>query len=211
MSNSVLQNRDYTLIVAKSNSHLTNMLPGSSDRWTAAQASILALAQKCQEFDPDGITLYLSCEGATEYGCFEKHEQVTADRLVTILEHHRPPGGFDLNPVVQTVLDDYFERKRQGQTKANGATIIVVTDGEPSNRMALIKAIAQATHRMDHNDELGIGFAQVGDDALTRGFLNALDDDLKTMGAKFDIVSAQVLEEIEPHSLTQFLLDAIYD
>jgi hypothetical protein len=211
MLNSVLQDRDYTLIVAKSNSRFTNMLPGSSDRWTAAQASILALAQKCQEFDPDGITLYISCEGATEYGCFEKHEQVTADRLATLLDQHQPPGSFDLNPVVQTVLDDYFERKRQGQTKTNGATIIVVTDGEPSNRMALIKAIAQATHHMDHNDELGIGFAQVGDDALTRGFLNALDDDLKTMGAKFDIVSAQVLEEIEPHSLTQFLLDAIND
>ena len=54
-----MQDRDYTLIIDKSGSMSTPDQPGGRSRWDAAQESTLALARKCEQFDPDGITVYL--------------------------------------------------------------------------------------------------------------------------------------------------------
>ena len=85
--------------------------------------------------------------------------------------------------------------------------ILVLLDGEPADRMAVAKDIKEATHRIDVDEELGIGFVQIGEDLLAQGFLTALDDHLKQVGAKFDIVNTILLDKIELHSLTEFLLN----
>ena len=51
----VLENRDYTLMIDKSSSMATADEPGGKTRWELAQESTIALAQKCEEIDPDGI------------------------------------------------------------------------------------------------------------------------------------------------------------
>jgi hypothetical protein len=48
-----------TLIIDKSGSMATPDQKGGRSRWVAAQESTLALASKCEQFDPDGITIYL--------------------------------------------------------------------------------------------------------------------------------------------------------
>jgi hypothetical protein len=58
-SESVVQDRDYTLIIDKSGSMSTADKPSEKTRWQIAQESTLALARKCEEIDPDGITIYL--------------------------------------------------------------------------------------------------------------------------------------------------------
>lgn len=55
----MLENRDYTLIIDKSGSMATPDQKGGRNRWVTAQESTLALASKCEQFDPDGITLYV--------------------------------------------------------------------------------------------------------------------------------------------------------
>jgi hypothetical protein len=55
----MLENRDYTLIIDKSGSMATKDKPGGSSRWQIMQESTLALASKCEELDPDGMTIYL--------------------------------------------------------------------------------------------------------------------------------------------------------
>jgi hypothetical protein len=50
--------RDYTLILDKSGSMSTPDQPGGKSRWAYAQESVLALARKCEQLDPDGITVY---------------------------------------------------------------------------------------------------------------------------------------------------------
>ena len=55
----MLENRDYTLIIDKSGSMSTKDKPGGASRWQIMQESALALAHKCEELDPDGITVYL--------------------------------------------------------------------------------------------------------------------------------------------------------
>ncbi|HBB30498.1 MAG TPA: hypothetical protein DDZ80_12215 [Cyanobacteria bacterium UBA8803] len=208
MSEALLKNRDYTLILAKS--PLENMprsiLP--PDRWQAASDAMVALAAKCSEFDPDGITVYLMSDSV------QKFEQVKASQIATIFQDFQatePPKTSHLAAVLQVALDNYFERKAAGQTKENGEIMIVVTDKEPAERQAVVKAIVQATKKIDRNEELGIGLAQIGEHSMTEGFFKALDEDLDRAGARFDIVDTKILDTIHIDCLTQFLLDMIYD
>lgn len=206
-----LRNRDYTIIIAKTSVDSGSKPPKFAERWAAAQASILALAQTCEAHDPDGVTLYVSCDSSEEDCQFKKYEHVTSSRLAQVIQENYPPHHINLQRVLQVALDDYFVRKGRGATKANGEIILVLLDGEPSDRMALAKVIKEATHKLDVDEELGIGFVQIGEDLLAQGFLTALDDHLKSVGAKFDIVNTKLLDNIEPDSLTEFLLSTLYD
>jgi len=211
MFEQLLEKRDYTVIVAKTAIGLAQPSPGSASRWEAAHTAILALAQACQALDPDGITLYISSADAAP-NPFKCYRQVTSDKLQQIFSDHYPPDTLNLLDGLQAAMDDYFVRKAAGQTKPNGEIMVVLIDGEPSDRMAIVRAIVHTTQKMDRDQELGIGFAQIGDDSIARGFLEALDHDLRsTAGAKFDIVHTRVLDEISTACLTDFLAHIIQD
>lgn len=211
MNTSLLNNRDYTVIIAKTTVDTGTKPPGFADRWVAAQTAVLKLIQICETFDPDGITVYLS-ERSPQEGCiFKKYGQVKSADLTQVIEAGYPPGNINLLAVLQTALDDYFVRKAAGNTKANGEMILVLLDGEPSDRLAVAKAIKAATHKLEADAELGIGFIQIGEDMIARGYLSALDDNLQGLGAKFDIVHTALLEAIEPDALTAFLTKVLQD
>jgi len=209
MSEPLLENRDYTVIIAKTATGLAKPSPRFASRWEEAHEAILALAQTCQALDPDGITLYISSTSSAP-NPFKCYRQVTTDKLQEIFSDNYPPDALNLLDGLQTALNDYFERKAAGCTKPNGEIVVVLIDGEPSDRMAIVRAIVKATHTIDSDQELGIGFAQIGDDSIARGFLEALDDDLlSTAGARFDIVHTRVLDEISTSCLTAFLAHII--
>lgn len=211
MNTTLLYNRDYTLIIAKTSDEQTHKPPGFAQRWTAAQDAVLTLAQACEAHDPDGISLYVSCRSPQECSEFKKYDRITSAQLPQVLEENYPPHQINLRQVLRAALADYFDRKTAGTTKANGEIILVLLDGEPNDRMAVARDIKDATHRIDTDEELGIGFVQIGEDFLAQGFLTALDDYLKEMGAKYDIVNTRLLNTIESHSLTEFLLSTLYD
>jgi hypothetical protein len=184
--------------------------PGFESRWPDAQAAIIALAQKCEELDPDGITIYVSNNEGIE-GSFKQYRQVKSAQIEGIFAENYPPDELELLKVLQLTLEDYFDRKASGLSKPNGAIVIVLIDGEPRDRLKIAKVIVDAANKLDSDEELGIGFAQIGDNLIARGFLTALDDNLRQTGAKFDIVHTSVLEEISPDCLTNFLMDIIRD
>lgn len=210
MNEALLRDRDYTIIIAKTASERSINPPKFAERWTTAESSILTLIQKCQDFDPDGITLYVSCRSPEEICMFKKYEQVKAVELAQIVQAGYPPEKVDLQTVMESALESYFNRKSARQTKQNGELILVLLDGEPSDRMAIAKLIKNTTHQLDSDQELRINFVQIGDDGIAHGFLNALDENLQSVGAKFDIVSTRLLEEIQPTSLTEFLLETLH-
>ncbi|MBW4424488.1 MAG: VWA domain-containing protein [Nostoc desertorum CM1-VF14] len=201
----MLENRDYTLIIDKSGSMATQDQKGGRSRWFAAQESTLALASKCEQFDPDGITIYLFS------GKFKRYENVTSSIVGQIFRENDPSGTTDLASVLKHATDDYLQRKAAGQTKANGETILVVTDGEPDDRKAVMKVIIEASRRIDKDEELAISFIQVGTDPQATRFLKVLDDELQSAGAKFDICDTITMEDMEDLSLSEVLLNAIND
>jgi uncharacterized protein with von Willebrand factor type A (vWA) domain len=201
----MLDNRDYTLIIDKSGSMATPDQKGSRTRWVTAQESTFALASKCEQFDPDGITIYLFS------GRFKRYENVTSAKVTQIFTENDPSGTTDLAGVLKHATDDYFQRKTSGTTKPNGETILVVTDGEPDDRKAVMKVIIEASRLLDKDEELAISFIQVGNDPQATRFLKILDDELQSAGAKFDICDTITMDDMEDMSLSEVLLNAIND
>ena len=205
MASSIVQERDYTLIIDKSGSMSTPDQSGGRSRWQTAQESTLALARKCEQFDSDGITVYLFS------GRFKRYDNVTSDKVAQIFLENEPMGTTDLAGVLKDATDQYFRRKASGQTKPNGETILVITDGEPDDRKAVMRVLIEASRHMDRDEELAISLIQVGTDATATRFLKALDDELQSAGAKFDIVDTITLEDMENLTLAEVLLNAISD
>lgn len=204
-ANSILENRDYTLMIDKSSSMATSDTPDGKTRWEIAQESTVALAKKCEEIDPDGITVYLFS------GRFRRYDNVTSEKVTRIYTENEPMGRTDLASVLEDGLENFFQRKAANQTKANGETFIIITDGEPTDRKALIRLIIEATQKIDRDEELAISLIQVGHDKKATAFLKALDDQLQSAGAKFDIVDTVTVEDMQGMSLTDVLLNAITD
>ena len=201
----MMSDRDYTLIIDKSGSMSTPDQAGGRSRWKIAEESTIALARKCEEFDPDGITVYVFS------GRFKRYENVTAAKVAQIFQENDPSGTTNLASVLQDALNNYFQRKAAGTTKLNGETILVITDGEPDDRKAVFEVIIRATQQMEKDEELGISMIQVGSDPQATKFLKALDDQLQSVGAKFDICDTVTLDDLEDMSLADVLMNAITD
>lgn len=201
----MLSDRDYTLIIDKSGSMSIRDQYGGKSRWMVMQESALALASKCEELDPDGITVY------TFSGRFRRYDNVTANKVQQIFQENEPSGRTDLASVLKDAFYHYFKRKSASKTQPNGETILVVTDGEPDDRKAVMKAIIDASRQMDRDEELAVSFIQVGNDPEATRFLKVLDDELQNAGAKFDIVDTITVEDMEDLTLTEVLLNAIVD
>ncbi|MGM3309290.1 vWA domain-containing protein [Anabaena sp. WFMT] len=201
----MMSDRDYTLIIDKSGSMSTPDQAGGRSRWEIAQESTLALARKAEQFDPDGLTVYVFS------GRFKRYENVTSAKVAQIFQENDPAGTTNLAAVLMNALDNYFQRKTAGQTKPNGETILVITDGEPDDRKAVFEVIINATRKMERDEELGISIIQVGTDPQATKFLKALDDQLQSVGAKFDICDTVTLDELEDMSLADVLMNAITD
>jgi len=203
-TDSVVTNRDYTLIIDKSSS-LNNDNGKGQSLWEVAQESTIALAEKCDEIDPDGITVYLYS------GRFKRYDNVTAEKIREIYAQNEPMGKSDLKSVLQDALDNYFQRKAEGKAKSNGETILIITDGIPDEPKEIIRLIISATQKIDRDEELGISFIQIGKDKKATEYFKALDDLLQDAGAKFDIVDTVTMEDMAEMSLTQVLLNAVVD
>ncbi len=202
---SIIENRDYTLMIDKSASMATSDDPNGKTRWEIAQESTHALAKKCEEIDPDGITVYLFS------GRFRRYDNVTSDKVTKIYEENEPMGQTDLATVLQDGLDNYFERKAAGTAQPNGETFLVITDGEPTDRKAVIRVIIDASQKIERDEELAISLIQVGHDKKATAFFKALDDELQGAGATFDIVDTVTVDDMKDMSLADVLLNAIID
>jgi uncharacterized protein with von Willebrand factor type A (vWA) domain len=199
----MLEARDYTLIIDKSGSMSMPDRCSGKSRWQAIQESTFALAHKCEQFDPDGITVY------TFSGRFKRYDNVTANKVSQIFQENKPSGRTDLAGVLRDALQSYFHRKGLGKAKASGETILVVTDGEPNDRNAVIRAIVEASRQIESARELAITFIQVGRDPEATRFLKLLDDELQSTGAYFDIVETIPIDDMPDLTLTEVLIDAI--
>jgi uncharacterized protein with von Willebrand factor type A (vWA) domain len=197
-------NRDYTLIIDKSGSMSTPDRPNGTTRWNYAQESTMALARKCEQLDPDGITIYVFSSR------FKRYDSVTTSKVDEIFRENEPSGRTNLASVLQDAVNNYFQRKSAGQVP-NGETMLIITDGEPDDRRAVIEVIVNATQKMENDEELALSFIQVGDDPGAKSFLQALDDKLTDIGAKFDICDTMTIDDMEDMSLAEVLMAAIED
>lgn len=206
MNTERLANRDYVLVIDKSGSMQTADTPAGKSRWDYMQESTLAVAHKCQSYDPDGITVVPFAAS------FKTYENTTPEKVQQIFKENEPMGGTVLAPVLKAIFSGYLARKKAGQAKASGELLLIVTDGQPQDENEVAREIVNFTKQLDSgDDEYGIQFVQVGKDAEASRFLKRLDDDLTKQGAKFDIVDTKTMEELETIGLTEALIAALED
>ena len=128
-----LQDRDYTLILDRSGSMAQRDMPGGKTRWAEARESTYAVAAKCAEFDPDGITVYLFNSRPKRF------DNTTPEKVLQLFDEYEPVGGTNLTGALDDALNSYFQRKAAGQTKPAGEIFVVVTDGEHEIRFPFLR------------------------------------------------------------------------
>lgn len=196
-----LNDTNCTLIIDRSGSMSSREANGKT-RWKLIQESTEALARKMEEFDEDGIDVY------TFGSSFKRYEGVTSATVENIFKENEPGGSTDLAGVLHDAFVQFKKRRGQGSKKE---LIIVVTDGEPDDKAAVGKEIVAVTKVMERDEELGISFLQIGNDYSATQFLKALDDDLTSLGAKFDIVDTITFAEMGNKTMTEVMLNAFND
>lgn len=198
-----LHNRDYYILLDKSGSMETADTPSGKSRWDYCKEESQLIAKKLTEFDPDGCT-FVPFSGKPKV-----YPNTTPDTLDKIFAECWPSGGTDLAAALQVVYDDYNAQKKAKTQKANGIMVVVITDGVPDNEDAVAQGIVKFSKTLDHDDEAGISFLQVGKDAHASAYLKRLDDHLQAEGAKFDIVNTKTIDDLENVSLVDAMIAAL--
>lgn len=194
-----LSEYDFVVLVDKSGSMAEPVKAGASrTRWEAVQESALQFARDVGQFDSDGIDVVVF-GGST----IDSHTGVTADKVKEVFAQYSPRGGTPLTEALAAGL------KLAGKSDKKDF-IVVFTDGVPDDKASAAKLIIEAANRQETDDALTILFVQVGDDGSASAFLKKLDDDLT--GAKFDIVDAKTVAEVDAFATTtDLILAAIND
>ena len=190
----ILSEFDFIIVADTSGSMAEKVKAGSSvTRWEAMQESIRTLIRDLSKIDSDGI-------GMVQLGgnC-QSWDNVSEDAALNIFKDLSPRGGTPLAEALQAAF------KLAGKS-AKKDFIVVYTDGVPDDMDAVKKAIINQANYQDHDDSLTILFVQVGDDTSASKFLRDLDDNLK--GAKFDIVDAKTVAEVDAFASTAELIVA---
>lgn len=198
-----LKDRDYYVVIDKSGSMAETDTANGKSRWDYCQESTIALSKKLNEYDPDGITI-VPFSGTNKF-----YMNTTPDKVKDVFTENWPSGGTNLAGALEACFTEYRKEKKAGNAKKNGLMIVVVTDGVPDNEDDVAKSIVNFTKFIDHDDECGISFLQVGKDIHAAQYLKRLDDHLEQEGAKFDIVNSKTMDDLENISLDQAMIAAL--
>ncbi|MGK7932038.1 MAG: hypothetical protein AB4041_11480 [Microcystaceae cyanobacterium] len=205
MPQTLLRNRNYTIILAREIGDSSFQLPNIEQQWQIAEKSLIKIAQQCEEFAPEQLTIYLASQP------LKKYNQANSKILRQVIQEGYTFKKVYIYDAVKDVLVNHFRRKARGDMKENGEIILIILDSEPSERSALVKLLVETSKQINSPYEIGILFAQVGDNLMARGFLQALDDDLYHAGATVDIIDTKQLGELSQEQTVEFLLNAILD
>lgn len=184
---------DFICVVDASGSMDDVVKPGSTrTRWQAVQESAEQFARDVGKYDSDGIDVVIF--GGSNV---TSHTGVTADKVKEVFATRSPRGS---TPLAQALTEAI---KLAGKSDKKDF-IVVFTDGVPDNREAAAEVIINAANSQETDDALTILFVQVGDDRSATAYLQELDDNLK--GAKFDIVDAKTVDEVDAFASTSDLI-----
>jgi len=204
-----LGRHDIVLIVDKSESMRavdcpSILVPGYAvSRWEWCGQQAYDLARQAAPVLPDGL-------GVVIFSNFTRaFPHMSAQDIPMIFASNHPGGMTNEAAAVELVLQDYFSRRKQEHGKVRPMLIAVITDGLPTNTMALKRDLVEATQEMKRESELHFVFLQVGADPQGIGFVRDLDENLMRDKAKFDIVTSKTFPELVRTGLAKVLVDCI--
>jgi hypothetical protein len=142
------------------------------------------------KWDTDGVSLYAYGAGVQAF------PDLTPDQFDAKL------AAFKSGAALEGMTNTHLAIRgawQEHQDRQNEQTFFMLfTDGEPSDPSAVEQAIIDITNAVEDENEFRIQILTVGEPSsgLT-AWLTALDDDLKSKGAKYDIVDVKRLEDVD--------------
>lgn len=184
---------DFIVAIDTSGSMGEPVKAGSSiTRWEAVQESALTIIRDVEKIDQDGIGLVLF-GGPT----IKSYDGVTSEKAREVFASTSPRGSTPLTDALIAALALAGKSDKKD-------FIVVFTDGVPDDRASAARVITQAANIQETDDALTILFVQVGDDRGATAYLKSLDENLR--GAKFDIVDARTVPEVDAFASTVELI-----
>ena len=185
----------------------SRMRPGELSRWEQTRNVIQQIVPICMRYDQDGVDIYFlndpyhmhfddphedepcwSCEadrqeGKASYAYIGVND---SNNVKKVFNSRKPmlntPTGRRLGEIMETYVNCYEARVASGQSAPKPLNIIVITDGEASDKAALRDALIKQAERLDGLSapyhQLGVQFFQVGKDEHAARHLRELDDGL---------------------------------
>jgi hypothetical protein len=212
----LLGNYDCFLVVDVSGSMASEASSGTSgssqsgssnsqrkSKWNWCQNQSTSFYNDVAKFMPQGITVVPFNDK------FSVAPNLKGRQIESLFSQLGPEGGTDIAGPLDYILSDYLDKKSRKQ-KARPIAIAVMTDGE-CGLQEIADTIIDATHRMTHPKEIVITFLSIGDTTAGSPVLRALDDDLVSAGAKYDIVDTRSVEELSRYGLTKALAAALIE
>jgi len=212
---------DYVILIDKSGSTNFTDCPGGLSRWNQEKEWAKVIAQKCETYDSDGIDVILFDSAITHY------TNVTSAKVDEIFRTQEPGSTTNLTDALKKALQPFLNRRKEASSgffgigkrpftidfsiKVKPMIIIVLTDGEPDDKFGVIEVIKKTTECIQGRDEVGITFVQVGQNSDASRFLQKLDDDLTSEGAKFDIVDCKDYSAMNNCSIEDVFIGALTD
>lgn len=203
---SLLANYDVAVIIDRSGSMQQQDCPGGLSRWDFCREQMLNLTNQASSAFRNGITVALFSSG------YRMFNNVNFAAVPAIFQNNYPDGGTYLSKPLEEILSTYFAR-RDSNVANHVATrpllIEVITDGEPSDKEGVIRAICESTQRMSNPREISIQFLQIGNEGDGARVLEQLDNRLVSEdGAQYDIVKVEPFAAVVSEGLARSLVNA---
>lgn len=161
--------------------------PGGATRIKYCIEQFGVFAQEAAKFDTDGVSLYAF--GASVYA----FPDIAADKIAeTITKLTKMPleGMTNTAGAIEAAYKEHKERANE-QT-----TLMLFTDGAPSDEAAVFRTIARITNEVKDEREFNVSILTVGQrTSALEAFLTKLDDGVP--GAKYDIVDVKKIEDVD--------------
>lgn len=160
--------------------------PGGLTRIAYTRETLKVFVREASKWDPDGVSFYPF--GATVHA----YRDMKPDDIDTKIAALKLEGATMTHLAITAAYKEHKEKKNE-QT-----FLMIFTDGEPSDPDAVKQAIIDVTKDVSDEKEFRIAFLTVGQrSAGLNQYLIDLDDNLKSAGAKYDIVDVKALEEVD--------------
>ncbi len=212
-----ISNRDVVIIIDKSGSMSSADCPsdnmpaamtrmffgvpggGALTRWEWCQRQTFHVASQLQRVN-NNIKLVLFDSRVTEFN------NVSMNSIADIFNQYRPGGGTNATKALKTVVQEYFDRKRQF-ANVKPLSIVFITDGAPASPTSLKDLIVETSLKMSNPNEIALSFLQIGNDDDGDRLLPELDFDMVREGARFDFVSCRPFASVSRTGLLRAVLD----
>ncbi|KAI0508271.1 hypothetical protein F5B22DRAFT_650123 [Xylaria bambusicola] len=180
---------------------------GELTRWEQTRNVIQQIVPICMRYDQDGVDIYFlndpyhmhfddphedepgwsrdpdRAEGKASYAYIGVSD---ANNVKKVFDSREPmlntPTGKRLGEIMDTYVTCYQARMAKGQNPPKPLNIIVITDGEASDKAVLRENLIKQAERLDAvcapYHQLGVQFFQVGKDEHAAHYLRELDDGL---------------------------------